>query len=209
MSGSSAEAGAGAGAGGAGPRSRVLLLAYDGADDLDFFGAWSVLAKAAAACATGPGGGLSASVLAPGGSFVTSGGLRVGAQAVPPEDAPDAVVLPGGPGVAAAGAEAEMQARLRRWRAGGTRFYTICSGALLLAAAGLLDRKRVAIHAAKRHLLPAGAEAASGLQQDGWLTSCGGDVGPRVKSVMIGFRAVEDFCSDQVPALRRRMEIAA
>ena len=62
--------------------------------------------------------------------------------------------VPGGFGASAAMADAEYLAQLRRL-AGMPRYVTsVCTGSLLLGAAGLLQGKRAACHWAARELLP-------------------------------------------------------
>lgn len=191
---------------------RILLVGYDGVDDLDFFGAWSVLSKASQASRTEPPGGrLTARILAPAGAFVTAGGLRISGEAAPWPAVAEAVVVPGGAGAGAAALREDLRDRLIALRKAGARFYTICSGSLILAGCGLLKGKRVAIHAAKTDLLrEAGcAQIVAGLNRDGWLTSIGGQASAAVKSVAIGLRVVEDLCPSHAGAVRDRMELAA
>lgn len=190
----------------------VLVLAYDGADDLDFFGAWSVLSKAAqSASAPECADGLKLHTLCLGGRFTSSSGLAVTAPDALDWRAADAVVVPGGSGALDASRSGPLQARLLELRENGARFYTICSGALVLAASGLLRGMRVAIHGSKRELIADSGcrEIVSGCHEDQWLTSIGGAPSQSVKSIEIGFRVLKDFCPGLAHPVSRRMEIAA
>jgi cyclohexyl-isocyanide hydratase len=65
----------------------------------------------------------------------------------------DVVCIPGGPGVNALMADEATLAFIRR-QAEGARFVTsVCTGALVLGAAGLLKGKRATTHWASHHLL--------------------------------------------------------
>jgi cyclohexyl-isocyanide hydratase len=67
----------------------------------------------------------------------------------------DVVCVPGGPGVSAVMEDAEVLAFLRR-QAAGARFVTsVCTGALVLGAAGLLRGRRATTHWASHDLLGA------------------------------------------------------
>jgi putative intracellular protease/amidase len=190
----------------------ILLLGYDGVDDLDFFGAWSVLSKAAQMTSTAADGpALTAQILSIESRFRTAAGITISPPARADCSSPAAaIVIPGGAGAADAGRCPELRSRLIAERAGGARFYTICSGALLPAACGLLEGMRVAIHGAKIGLLKDSGcrEIVSGCQRDDWLTSIGGAPSEMVKSVRIGFQVLEDFCPSVVEAVSSRMEIS-
>jgi transcriptional regulator GlxA family with amidase domain len=78
---------------------------------------------------------------------VSSAGLALLAQPLPPADLPlDTLVIAGGIGVDGARADRDLVAWVRA-RAGVTRRVTsVCSGAFLLAATGLLDGRRATTH---------------------------------------------------------------
>jgi transcriptional regulator GlxA family with amidase domain len=81
------------------------------------------------------------------GIVTASAGLGLIADALPDADAPlDTLVVAGGPGVEAAARDAALLAWLRRRATGARRVASVCTGALLLASAGLLDGRRAATH---------------------------------------------------------------
>ncbi|SCL26295.1 GlxA family transcriptional regulator [Micromonospora inyonensis] len=135
------------GAGIAGLRTRsVLVVLFDGVQPLDVAGPVDVFSAAArftGSASTPPYVVRTASL---GGETVRSaGGLRL----VPDFDLaeaedPDLLLVPGGPGVE------HVDARLTTWlrmRAPGLRrVMSVCTGAYLLAEAGLLDGRRATTH---------------------------------------------------------------
>ncbi len=82
-------------------------------------------------------------------------GLRLAPDAALSE-APQLGVLhvPGGFGVEALMEDEAVLGFLRRQVAGGARVFSVCTGALLLGAAGLLRGRRATTHWASFHLLP-------------------------------------------------------
>ncbi len=88
----------------------------------------------------------------------------------------DLVCVPGGPGVAALMEDAEVLDFLRRQAAGARYVTSVCTGALVLGAAGLLRGKRATTHWASRDLLSAlGAEPVEArVVRDGNLFTGGG-----------------------------------
>ncbi len=72
------------------------------------------------------------------------------------EDAPqlDILHIPGGFGVDAAMQDAVLVDWLRRQAAGAQLVFTVCTGAILLGATGLLRGRRATTHWASHHLLP-------------------------------------------------------
>lgn len=129
------------------PRT-VVIVAFDGAQSLDVTGPLEVFAHAARE----PGGPAYRVVVAArrGPRVTTSSGL--GLAMVPlarvPAGRADTVLVAGGneAGVRAAVADAPLRGWLRRSAARARRIGSVCSGAFVLAAAGLLDGRTVATH---------------------------------------------------------------
>jgi transcriptional regulator GlxA family with amidase domain len=126
--------------------SRVIeILAFPSAQLLDVTGPLQVFASANEQLG---GAAYSLRVVAAGGAVVmTSAGL--GLMVAPlsePHDAIDTLVVAGGNGVYEAAADTELVAWVRRRAAGSRRVASVCTGAFLLAASGLLDGRRAATH---------------------------------------------------------------
>ena len=139
---------------------RIEILLFDGFDDLDAFGPFEVLTN----------GGLDTRLvtLEPCDAVTTSHGARVIPDGV--LGAPDLVLVPGGGwndgNPAGARAEAErgaLPAALARRHATGGRVGSVCTGAMLLASAGLLaGRPATTHHSALEDLRAAGADVREG-----------------------------------------------
>jgi len=76
----------------------------------------------------------------------SSSGVAWAAVALPRASEVDTVLVAGGDGVDAAMADARTRRFVQRCAARGARVTSVCSGSLLLAAAGLLDGKRATTH---------------------------------------------------------------
>jgi transcriptional regulator GlxA family with amidase domain len=128
---------------------RIVLLAFEGAQLLDIAGPLQVFATTREIAAERElADPYAPTVASPeGGTVATSSGL--GIATVPLASlrrTADTVIAAGGPGTAAAVADG----RLVRWLATADsrarRICSVCTGAFLLAAAGLLDGRRAATH---------------------------------------------------------------
>lgn len=76
----------------------------------------------------------------------TSSGLVLTAQPLPPPGSLDTLLIAGGRGVEAACGDAALLAWIRAQAAVCRRVVSVCSGAFLLAEAGLLDGRRAVTH---------------------------------------------------------------
>lgn len=124
------------------------FLLFPGLTQLDLTGPWEVLASA-----PGMGTRLVAKTLDP---VAAEGGLRLLPDLTLTEaDAPDILVVPGGGGVDAAMGDPELLDFLRRVVPKAKWVFSICTGSLLLGAAGLLKGRRVTTHWTAMDFLPA------------------------------------------------------
>ncbi|HWE46601.1 MAG TPA: DJ-1/PfpI family protein [Caulobacteraceae bacterium] len=110
----------------------------------------------------------------------------------------DLVCVPGGPGVTPAMGEPMFLSELKRLADGASYVTSVCTGALLLGAAGLLRGKRATTHWAYRDILPTfGATVAEGrVVRDGNLFTGGGvtagiDFGLTVAAEIAGEEAAQ------------------
>lgn len=124
-------------------RRRILIVAFDGVQALDVTGPGDVfsLADPTGAC-------YQLRLVAREASVVTSSGLRVtpdaGLRRVPP--AIDTLIVAGGSGDRGTSADEELVDWLRRASGRARRVASVCTGAFLLARAGLLDGRRATTH---------------------------------------------------------------
>ena len=125
----------------------VVILAYPGVQSLDVTGPLEVFATANRYGATPAYEPTVVSV--GGGTITTSSGLGLATAPAPPGTGAgeiDTLVVAGGEGTGDALADPDLLAWLRK-AAGRTRRVTsVCSGAFLLAAAGVLDGRRATTH---------------------------------------------------------------
>lgn len=124
---------------------RIGVYLFDGAEELDWAGPWEVLASWAQLC---PDDGVEAFTLAREQLEVRCAkGLRVTADHTW-DDAPaiDTLVYPGGPGAGDHLGDEPVRRWLRGLADGDTLVTSVCSGALVLADAGLLDGRQATTH---------------------------------------------------------------
>jgi len=126
---------------------RVEILAFPDVQLLDVAGPLQVFASAnRLARDAGRTAPYTARVVAPG-EVTSSAGLGLGADRLPAPDAPlDTLVVAGGEGVEAAAADPAMRHWLRARAMRARRVASVCTGAFLLASAGLLDGRRAVTH---------------------------------------------------------------
>lgn len=125
---------------------RIVFILYPKLTQLDFTGPYEVLARMPGAEA------LIASK--EGGELVTEMGLTFsGLRKLSDIDRADMIMIPGGPGQTAAMLDPDFMAEVKRLGASADYITSVCTGSLILAAAGLLNGKRAGSHWAYRDLL--------------------------------------------------------
>jgi transcriptional regulator GlxA family with amidase domain len=127
----------------------IEVLAFPLVQLLDVSGPLQVFATAnEMAIAAGGTAPYALTVVARGGSSITaSAGLAITAKELPPIRATlDTLLIAGGPGVEAASADRRIVEWVRQRAAKARRVASVCTGAFLLASAGVLDGRRAATH---------------------------------------------------------------
>ncbi len=130
----------------------VVIVAYDGVQPLDAVGPHEVFAGAGrAASSLRRAGGYRVTLASrAGGTVRAESGLRLGTELLGDDDERiDTLVLAGGSGANAAAADETLVAWIRATAPRCRRVATVCSGAFLGAAAGLLGGRRVTTHWAR------------------------------------------------------------
>jgi len=149
-------------------RLQILFPLYPGVTHLDFTGPHQVLSRAP---------GLEVTVASMEGRDMTSDGLTfTGLADLAKVERCDLICVPGGLGATEAMLDEAFMRQIRRL-GGGARYVTsVCTGSLILAAAGFLTGKRAACHWAWRELLePFGAIVDTGrVVRDGNVITGGG-----------------------------------
>lgn len=155
----------------------VSILTFDGVDELDLIGPLEVLRRAARL-----GAPFDVKLCGDGAlEFIAAHRVRMKADS--PLLEPDILIVPGGGWAAAApqGVAAEIErgilpAHIARVHARGTVVASVCTGALLLAAGGIVHGRRMTTHRVAREAL-AKAGALLGDERvvdDGSIISAGG-----------------------------------
>src|SRR5690348_2511969 len=132
------------------PKTTIVIALYPDVTHLDFTGPHQVLVRTPDA---------EVIVASMGGRDIAAEGLVFAGladlSAIP---RCDVLLVPGGFGTTAAMLDEAFMAQIRRLGAGATYITSVCTGSLILAAAGFLKGKRAACHWAWRSLLePFGA----------------------------------------------------
>lgn len=126
---------------------QILFVLYPGVTHLDFTGPHQVLARTPNAQVT---------VASMGGADVEAEGLTFTNLAdLATLERCDVLCVPGGFGTTEAMLDDAFMGHIRRLGAGATYLTSVCTGSLILGAAGFLQGKRAATHWAWRELLPA------------------------------------------------------
>jgi transcriptional regulator GlxA family with amidase domain len=117
--------------------TRIAIALFDGAEELDWAGPWEVLAAWAQQW---PGDGVEVFTIAESDEAITCAkGLRVLPDRTwDTAEAFDVLVYPGGMGTRRELKDGRVLARLRAARDGGALMTSVCTGALVYAAAGFL-----------------------------------------------------------------------
>ncbi len=125
----------------------IVFPLYAGMTQLDFTGPYEVLARLPGARA------IAASVK--GGLLESEHGLTFVTERLSDIERCDMICVPGGPGqTTAALGDPAFMAEVRRLGATATWLTSVCSGSLILGAAGLIQGRRAACHWAWLDLLP-------------------------------------------------------
>jgi cyclohexyl-isocyanide hydratase len=129
---------------------KILFVLYPGVTHLDFTGPHQVLSRTP---------GSETLVASMGGQDIEAEGLTFTNLAdLSKVERCDVICIPGGFGTTAAMLDEAFMAEVRRLGAGATYQTSVCTGSLILAAAGFLKGKRSACHWAWRSMLePFGA----------------------------------------------------
>lgn len=126
---------------------RIVFILYPRLTQLDFTGPYEVLARVpnTEVIIASKGGGV----------LKTELGLTfTDLTKLSDIDCADLIMIPGGPGQTEAMQDAEFMADVKRLGANAKYVTSVCTGSLILAAAGLLQGKRAGSHWAYRELLP-------------------------------------------------------
>ncbi|WP_043267867.1 DJ-1/PfpI family protein [Streptomyces sp. CT34] len=132
---------------------QIAILLYDRFTALDAIGPYEILGRL-------PGAEVVFVAERTGVHHTDNGSLGLVADATPSDvTAPDILVVPGGPGQTALMADGPLHDWIRAVDAGTTWTTSVCTGSLVLAAAGLLKGRRATCHWLALDQLPAlGAE---------------------------------------------------
>src|ERR1039457_2663928 len=118
----------------------IAILLYERVTALDVIGPYEVLSRL-------PGASLTFVAAEPGPIRTDNGMLTLLAErSIEEAGSPDIVLVPGGPGEVAARAGGQVLDWLRASHETTTWTTSVCTGSLILAAAGLLEGKRATSH---------------------------------------------------------------
>lgn len=124
----------------------IVIALYPGVTHLDFTGPHQVLSRTP---------GARVRVASTGGRDIEAEGLRfTGLEDLAALDRCDVLLVPGGLTATEAMLDEGFMAEIRRLGAGARYVTSVCTGSLILGAAGFLQGRRAATHWAWRELLP-------------------------------------------------------
>lgn len=125
---------------------RIVFAVFPGMTQLDFTGPHQFLSRV-------PG---SETIVASrdGGEVPAEGLVFAGTRVLAEIEGCDLICVPGGVNASEAALDAAFVGEVRRLALGARYITSVCTGSLILGAAGLLKGKRAACHWAWRHLLP-------------------------------------------------------
>lgn len=126
------------------PIRRVVILAYDGVQILDIAGPLQALTTANEEGADPRYDIVVASIS--GNTAKTASGLDIRTERLPRLSRVDTLLIPGGPGVEDARKDARMLSAVRKAANTVRRLCTVCTGAFIAAATGVLDDRRAVTH---------------------------------------------------------------
>ncbi|MFE5406958.1 GlxA family transcriptional regulator [Streptomyces sp. NPDC056580] len=135
---------------------RIAILVYDGVKLLDVVGPAEVFGEA-----NRLGADYAIALVSPTGADVTSSiGIRIAVDAAAPEPAPDTFVVAGADMYPRTPVPRDLVEATRTLACRAGRVASICTGAFILGAAGLLDGKRATTHWKVAHELAARCRAS-------------------------------------------------
>jgi transcriptional regulator GlxA family with amidase domain len=187
----------------------VVILLFDGFDELDAIGPFETFENAANA---GADIDVALCTLAEAERVTAGHGLRVEPDAVLADESPDLLLVPGGgwtdpesPGVRREYDDGAIPDAIANAHADGVTVASVCTGAMLLAKAGILQGRPAATHHdAAADLQNAGAHAQDArVVDDGDVLTCGGVTA----GLDLALYIVANECGDDVAtAVAREME---
>src|SRR5471030_169425 len=124
----------------------VVFALFPDLTQLDFTGPWEVLTRL-------PGAEVIIASEAGGVVEARHGLAFAGVRRLAEVERCDLICIPGGPGTADAMLDLAYMAEVKRLAAGARYVTSVCTGSLVLGAAGLLKGKRAACHWASRQFL--------------------------------------------------------
>lgn len=130
----------------ASPKFHTVFAIWPGMTHLDFTGPHQVLSRLPGSVTT---------VASPAGGAVEADGLVFGGTTrIADVRSCDLICVPGGVGATVMGQDRAFTGEIRRLATGASYITSVCTGSLILGAAGLLKGRRAACHWAFAELLP-------------------------------------------------------